>query len=198
MQGDSPCPAACGWARWRAWPTAWTRCAARCARNCRWARTRSRSGVRRRGLAYRSGRRLGLFRGRDPRHRRRGARPPDLCAGPRLHRRGDLARGALRRAHHRARQPGRRRGGAADGRAGRLCGAHADHLRGPGQRGSGPGLPADSVAKVAQVRNAGLHSLEIYRDAGVPMGFGTDLLGPSHRLQSENSACAPRCWARRR
>ena len=32
---------------------------------------------------------------------------------------------------------------------------------------------------------------------GVPMGFGTDLLGPSHRLQSENSACAPRCWARR-
>ena len=55
----------------------------------------------------------------------------------------------------------------------------------PGQRRRGPGLPADSVAKVAQVRNAGLHSLEIYRDAGVPMGFGTDLLGPSHRLQSE-------------
>ena len=51
--------------------------------------------------------------------------------------------------------------------------------------GADLGLPADSVAKVAQVRNAGLHSLEIYRDAGVPMGFGTDLLGPSHRLQSE-------------
>ena len=50
--------------------------------------------------------------------------------------------------------------------------------------GADLGLPADSVAK-AQVRNAGLHSLEIYRDAGVPMGFGTDLLGPSHRLQSE-------------
>ena len=51
--------------------------------------------------------------------------------------------------------------------------------------GADLGLPADSVAKIAQVRNAGLRSLEIYRDAGVAMGFGTDLLGPSHRLQSE-------------
>jgi len=51
--------------------------------------------------------------------------------------------------------------------------------------GADLGLPADSVAKIAQVRNAGLRSLEIYRDAGVAMGFGTDLLGPSHRLQSD-------------
>jgi imidazolonepropionase-like amidohydrolase len=30
-----------------------------------------------------------------------------------------------------------------------------------------------------------LRSLEIYRDAGVKMGFGSDLLGPSQRLQSD-------------
>ena len=92
MQGDSPCPC-CGWARWRAWPTAWTRCAARCARNCRWARTRSRSWrpAAWPRLPIRSAPGV-IPRGRDPRHRRRGARPPDLCAGPRLHRRGDLAR----------------------------------------------------------------------------------------------------------
>ena len=33
-------------------------------------------------LADRSRRRMGIFRGRDPRDRRRGARPSDLCAGP--------------------------------------------------------------------------------------------------------------------
>ncbi|MGF6307999.1 imidazolonepropionase-like amidohydrolase [Bradyrhizobium sp. i1.8.4] len=47
------------------------------------------------------------------------------------------------------------------------------------------GLPAASVAKIADVRDAGLRSLAIYREAGVKMGFGTDLLGPSQRLQSE-------------
>jgi imidazolonepropionase-like amidohydrolase len=47
------------------------------------------------------------------------------------------------------------------------------------------GLPAASVAKIADVRDAGLRSLGIYREAGVKMGFGTDLLGPSQRLQSE-------------
>ena len=47
------------------------------------------------------------------------------------------------------------------------------------------GLPAASVAKVADVRDAGLRSLAIYREAGVKMGFGTDLLGPSQRLQSD-------------
>ena len=34
------------------------------------------------------------------------------------------------------------------------------------------------------MRKAGLHSLELLKAAGVRMGFGTDLLGPSHRLQS--------------
>ncbi|MGE0797432.1 MAG: amidohydrolase family protein [Lautropia sp.] len=47
------------------------------------------------------------------------------------------------------------------------------------------GLPPESVEKIASVRTAGLGALEILRDAGVRMGFGTDLLGPSHRLQSD-------------
>jgi len=51
--------------------------------------------------------------------------------------------------------------------------------------GESLGLPADSVAKIEDVRHAGLRSLEIFRDAGVPMGFGSDLLGESQRLQSD-------------
>ncbi|PTX03116.1 peptidase M38 [Achromobacter mucicolens] len=51
--------------------------------------------------------------------------------------------------------------------------------------GADYGLPADSVAKIATVRTAGLHSLEIYRNAGVKIGYGSDLLGPSQRLQSD-------------
>ena len=35
------------------------------------------------------------------------------------------------------------------------------------------------------MRDAGLRSLEIYRKAGVKMGYGSDLLGPSQRLQSD-------------
>lgn len=46
------------------------------------------------------------------------------------------------------------------------------------------GLPKESVAKVADVREAGLRSLEIFKAAGVKMGFGSDLLGESQRLQS--------------
>jgi len=47
------------------------------------------------------------------------------------------------------------------------------------------GLGEESVAKIEDVREAGLRSLEIYREAGVKMGFGSDLLGPSQRLQSD-------------
>ena len=47
------------------------------------------------------------------------------------------------------------------------------------------GLPPESVAKIADVRDAGLRSLRIYQEAGVKMGFGSDLLGPSQRLQSD-------------
>jgi len=47
------------------------------------------------------------------------------------------------------------------------------------------GLPPASVAKIDHVRLAGLESLGILRDAGVTMAYGTDLLGPMHRHQSE-------------
>lgn len=51
--------------------------------------------------------------------------------------------------------------------------------------GASLGLPPDSVAKVADVRGAGLRALQILKAAGVKMGFGTDLLGESQRLQSD-------------
>ncbi len=47
------------------------------------------------------------------------------------------------------------------------------------------GLPPESVRKIADVKDAGLRSLDILRKAGVKIGFGTDLLGESHRLQSD-------------
>ncbi len=46
-------------------------------------------------------------------------------------------------------------------------------------------FPEVSQRKVRDVLDAGLASLEIARDAGVPMGFGTDLLGETHRFQNE-------------
>lgn len=47
------------------------------------------------------------------------------------------------------------------------------------------GLPPESVVKISEVRDAGLLALDILKRAGVKIGFGTDLLGESHRLQSE-------------
>jgi imidazolonepropionase-like amidohydrolase len=46
------------------------------------------------------------------------------------------------------------------------------------------GFPEVSMAKLAEVREAGLGSLEILQRAGVRIGYGTDLLGPMHRYQS--------------
>jgi imidazolonepropionase-like amidohydrolase len=46
------------------------------------------------------------------------------------------------------------------------------------------GFPEVSMSKLADVREAGLGSLEILQKAGVKIGFGTDLLGPMHRHQS--------------
>jgi imidazolonepropionase-like amidohydrolase len=46
------------------------------------------------------------------------------------------------------------------------------------------GFPEVSMAKLAEVREAGLGSLEILQRAGVKIGCGTDLLGPMHRYQS--------------
>jgi imidazolonepropionase-like amidohydrolase len=51
--------------------------------------------------------------------------------------------------------------------------------------GAALGLPPESVAKIENVRSAALRSLEIFAAAGVRMAFGTDLLGESHRLQSD-------------
>jgi imidazolonepropionase-like amidohydrolase len=46
------------------------------------------------------------------------------------------------------------------------------------------GFPEVSMAKLSEVREAGLGSLEILQAAGVKIGYGTDLLGPMHRYQS--------------
>ncbi|MBL6456825.1 amidohydrolase family protein [Belnapia sp. T6] len=53
------------------------------------------------------------------------------------------------------------------------------------EEGPALGLPPESMAKLAGVRDAGLGSLEILDRAGVKMGFGTDLLGAMHRRQSD-------------
>jgi imidazolonepropionase-like amidohydrolase len=47
------------------------------------------------------------------------------------------------------------------------------------------GLPPESMRKLGDVKGAGLGSLEILARAGVPMGFGTDLLAEMHRRQSD-------------
>jgi len=47
------------------------------------------------------------------------------------------------------------------------------------------GLPAASVAKIDDVRLAGMESITIMREAGLPMAYGSDLLGPLHPYQSE-------------
>jgi len=54
------------------------------------------------------------------------------------------------------------------------------------------GFPAVSQAKVKDVLDAGLASLEIARDAGVRIGFGTDLLGETHDQQSREFAIRAR------
>jgi imidazolonepropionase-like amidohydrolase len=50
------------------------------------------------------------------------------------------------------------------------------------ERGGEIGMPNESLAKVADVRSAGLQSLEYLRQAKTPTGFGTDLFGD---LQAE-------------
>ncbi len=54
------------------------------------------------------------------------------------------------------------------------------------------GFPPDSIAKIEAVRAHGLRSLEILREAGVKMAFGTDLLGETHVRQSEEFAIRAR------
>lgn len=45
------------------------------------------------------------------------------------------------------------------------------------------GFPKVSLAKLWEVRDAGVAALQILLDAGVNVGFGTDLLGPMHEHQ---------------
>jgi imidazolonepropionase-like amidohydrolase len=47
------------------------------------------------------------------------------------------------------------------------------------------GVPPESLAKVDDVRLRGMESLSVMREAGLPMAFGTDLLGPMHKHQAE-------------
>ena len=47
------------------------------------------------------------------------------------------------------------------------------------------GLPPDSVAKVADVLEAGLEALSVLHEEGVLMGYGSDLLGGMHPWQSD-------------
>ena len=53
------------------------------------------------------------------------------------------------------------------------------------EEGPSLGLPPESMAKLASVKDAGLGSLEILARAGVRMALGTDLLGAMHRRQSD-------------
>jgi len=52
------------------------------------------------------------------------------------------------------------------------------------RRGEELGLTSTMLDKLAVVRKTGLDSLTICRDAGVKIGFGTDLLGSTHDDQS--------------
>jgi imidazolonepropionase-like amidohydrolase len=54
--------------------------------------------------------------------------------------------------------------------------------------GAALGFPAEAVAKIEAVRGHGLRSLELFARAGVRMAFGSDLLGESQRLQSDEFA----------
>ena len=56
------------------------------------------------------------------------------------------------------------------------------------ERGAELKLPKASVAKIDDVVDSGLRSLEICKEAGVPMGWGTDLLGELHPVQNEEFA----------
>ncbi len=49
--------------------------------------------------------------------------------------------------------------------------------------GRSAGFPEVSLNKLSSVLDAGLRSLEIAKAAGVPMGYGTDLLGDAHSQQ---------------
>src|SRR5262245_2137905 len=51
--------------------------------------------------------------------------------------------------------------------------------------GASFGFPASGIAKVRDVIDDGLRAVEIAARAGIPIGFGTDLLGETHAFQGE-------------
>ena len=51
--------------------------------------------------------------------------------------------------------------------------------------GAALGFPPEAVAKIDAVREPGMRAIETLAQAGVKMGFGSDLLGASQRLQSD-------------
>jgi imidazolonepropionase-like amidohydrolase len=51
--------------------------------------------------------------------------------------------------------------------------------------GAEAGAPAFMLEKLDEVRLAGLDALALLQEVGVRIGFGTDLLGPLHRYQSD-------------
>ncbi len=52
------------------------------------------------------------------------------------------------------------------------------------KHGAASGLPPESVAKIEDVRLAGRNALKLFAEAGVEMGYGSDLLGDMHQYQS--------------
>jgi len=52
------------------------------------------------------------------------------------------------------------------------------------RRGAALGFPEASIAKLDDVRHAGLGAIDMLRSLGVKMGFGTDLLGDLHGEQN--------------
>jgi len=82
-------------------------------------------------------------------------------------------------------------GNLLDGEAARLMAEHGcflvptlvtyDQLAAFGRQWN---FPADSLAKLDAVKDAGLTAVDIAASAGVRIGFGTDLLGETHEAQS--------------
>ncbi|HEY4947348.1 MAG TPA: amidohydrolase family protein, partial [Acidimicrobiales bacterium] len=82
-------------------------------------------------------------------------------------------------------------GNLLDGEAARLMAEHGcflvptlvtyDQLAAFGRQWN---FPADSLAKLDAVKDAGLTAVDIAASAGVRIGFGTDLLGETHDAQS--------------
>ena len=52
------------------------------------------------------------------------------------------------------------------------------------------GFPQVSIDKLGMIVDVGLQAVEISRDAGVKIGFGTDLLGPCHHYQADEFGLA--------